>query len=942
MPNTTYLKKTIAIDYSPNTIYRATLLCSLLFAIINNAFSQAPNITYLTPQTYTVGTSISPLSPVNTGGAVVANTYGSVNTFATGFNTPTSTAVDAAGYVYVCDWGGNQIKKVNPVTGSISVFAGSGAQGAANGTGTTASFYLPDGIVLDAAGNSYVSDMGNNLIRKITPAGVVTTLAGSGLSGASDGVGAAASFSTPRGLAIDPAGNVYVADQGNNLIRKISPAGVVTTIGGTNLNTPTAVGIDAAGNLYISDSGNGVIKKVTSSGVVSTLATGLNFPREIRVDNAGNCYVTEQSGNLIKKISPTGVVTIIANSGLNGPIGLTLDGLGNLYIADIGSNSIKRLIVAGYTIDKPLPAGLTFDTVTGIISGTPTTTSPATNYTVTAYNSSGSSSTVINIKVAAAVVLLPSVITFPKTDLFKLSGLDLPLISSSTNTQTPVIYTTADPKIATINPDGTSLHITGPGSVLITATQAGNNNYTAANPISQTLTVIINQAIDFAVIPKKNTCSTDFLVPAADNNDLNLPLSLIPITYLSSNPAVATISAQGIIHILSAGTTIITASQGGNALYNAAVPKSQTLTVAASIKPDISINTGTVTSCVGLPVTYSVTVLNLSALTNPGYQWQVNGNNVGTGSLTYTSTTLTSADLVTCIVTNNDICPNTTIATAPPVQINAYTPLTVNIQSSASVAVCSGTTVTFTATPNTSGVNVIYQWSLNGTNVGTNSTTYTNNNFLNDDIVTCTYTNNDALCLISKTVTSSPQTVAITVPPGVAPSVAITASAASVYAGLPITFIATPLNAGKSVAYQWQVNGTDAGTNNNTLTSATLTNGDKITCILTPGISCAVPTTSLPIIVTILPPLSITPPNTFTPNGDGVNDSWEITGLNTYTNCLATAYNRYGVMVFQSKGYSKPWDGLYNGKSLPAGTYYYIIDLNNTMPKLSGYVTIIR
>jgi hypothetical protein len=201
------------------------------------------------------------------------------------FNTPTSIAVvnnSGSIYVYVADYGNNVIRKIVYTAGSwwttatVTTLAGSGTVGSSDGTGTTASFNKPYGVAVDAVGNVYVGDRGNHLIRKITPVGVVTTLAGSGTAGFTDGTGTAASFNNPCHLTVDANGNVYVADYGNNAIREITPAGVVTTVAGTGtigstngaalsatFYNPTGIAIDASGNLYIADGSNQLIRKIT-------------------------------------------------------------------------------------------------------------------------------------------------------------------------------------------------------------------------------------------------------------------------------------------------------------------------------------------------------------------------------------------------------------------------------------------------------------------------------------------------------------------------------------------------------------------------------------------------------------------------------------------------------------------------------------------------------
>ena len=192
--------------------------------------------------------------------------------------------MDSAGNVYVADYGNSKIRKITPA-GVVAAFAGSGAQGDADGTASAASFNYPESVAVDSAGNVYVADYGNDEIRKITRAGVVTTFAGSGAPGDADGTGSAASFNGPEGIAVDSAGNVYVADYGNNKIRKITPAGVVTTLAGSgaqgdaggtgsaaSFDGPEGVAVDSADNVYVGDEFNNDIRKITSAGVVTTFA----------------------------------------------------------------------------------------------------------------------------------------------------------------------------------------------------------------------------------------------------------------------------------------------------------------------------------------------------------------------------------------------------------------------------------------------------------------------------------------------------------------------------------------------------------------------------------------------------------------------------------------------------------------------------------------------
>ncbi len=248
------------------------------------------------------------------------------------FNQPFGIAIDSQGNVYVADIGNHKIQQLTTAsdgTVMVSTLAGSEA-GFRDGIGTAAKFYFPIGVAVDNAGNVYVGDKYNQKIRKITPARVVSTFAGSGQQGFADGTGAAAQFNNPNGVAVDSEGNVYVADEGNHKIRKITPAGVVSTFAGSGqrgfadgtgtaaqFNRPYDVAVDSEGNVYVADLFNHKIRKITPARVVSTFAgsgqlgsadgTGpaakFKYPNGVAVDSEGNVYVADEGNHKIRKIS---------------------------------------------------------------------------------------------------------------------------------------------------------------------------------------------------------------------------------------------------------------------------------------------------------------------------------------------------------------------------------------------------------------------------------------------------------------------------------------------------------------------------------------------------------------------------------------------------------------------------------------------------------------
>lgn len=304
------------------------------------------------------------------------------------FNTPFGIAIDSGGNFYVADSANHVIRKITSA-GVISTLAGApGQSGLINDTGGAARFSSPLGVAVDAAGTVYVADSGNNAIRMITSGGVVSTLAG-GTRGLLDGTGTAAQFNAPVGIVVSALGSVYVTDMGNHTVRSITPAGLVSTLAGfpgtagykdglsAQFNTPIGIAIDnVTGNLYVADAGNQVIRMITSLGVVSLFAgvkgdsgsndgpvasARFNTPAGITRNGAGNFYVTDAGNHTVRVISASGVVSTLAGSAgnpgavdgssavarFNTPVGIALDGAGNAYVADEFNHAIRQISGAG-------------------------------------------------------------------------------------------------------------------------------------------------------------------------------------------------------------------------------------------------------------------------------------------------------------------------------------------------------------------------------------------------------------------------------------------------------------------------------------------------------------------------------------------------------------------------------------------------------------------
>ncbi len=305
---------------------------------------------------------------------------------------PQGVAVDAAGNLFVADTFNHRIRQVSP-DGIISTVAGNGIRGLSGdgGPATNASLANPDGLAVDAAGNLFIADSSNHRIRRVSPDGIISKVAGSEFGGFFSGDGGPATNAAvafPRGLALDTAGNLFIADTLNFRIRRVSPDGIISTVAGNgterfsgdggaatsaSLVRPQAVAVDAAGNLFIADTFNHRIRQVSPDGIISTVAgngrggfsgdggpatnASLVFPEGLALDAAGNLFIADAFNDRIRQVSPDGIISTVAGNGIRGfsgdggpatnasldPDGLAVDAAGNLFIADFGNGRIRRV-----------------------------------------------------------------------------------------------------------------------------------------------------------------------------------------------------------------------------------------------------------------------------------------------------------------------------------------------------------------------------------------------------------------------------------------------------------------------------------------------------------------------------------------------------------------------------------------------------------------------
>jgi gliding motility-associated-like protein len=776
----------------------------IIVCIFNDAHGQgpglpglplAPRFTYPTPDNYTINTPITPIGPTTLGGPVPATIFGSVSTF-----------------------------------------AGKGTQaGYLDATGTAALFTNLWGIDMDASGNLLVAD--GPRIRKISPGGVVTTLAGGNLNGVSDGTGILAGFGQAAGLVIVPSGDIIVGDISSKTLRQVTPGGTVTTIAGNGINNfdPVSLAEGASGDLFVADQTSDIIRDFNGGGSTSTIYAGTqnvtgsnngnigsstyNNPADIKFDPAGDMFIADQNNNMIREINAGGTVTtvagqttpglmdgITANALFNRPDALALDGPGNIYVADWRGIVIRMIDANGFVVSVAgdnarkisvdgIGATANFNHVAGLVYSNGVL-----------YAADKTSVRKILVTGYSIDKALPSGLIFDSTTGM-ISG--TPNVISPTTQYTIIGYNTSGSYAVTI-----SITVAPPPRPLITyPTPQTYTKYTAIAPLVPT-----NNGGAASATSTSAAYTIDKALPAGLTLDQSTGIiSGTPTAVSMSTDYNITAHNDGGMNTFTINITVIAPKLPQAVITFNALP--------VTTYGDADFDPGATSNDTGVPIDYSSSDLNVATIVNG----QIHVTGTGTAEITATQ----PGDM------NYD-------AARPIIQILTVrkAPLTITVDDYSR----------YVGQPNPEFI-VHYAGFVYGED--------------KNNLIT--------------------QPIAITD--------ATEASAPGKYA----------------------INIIGASSNNYDISAVAGT-----------------------LTVVAIPP-TVVVPNAFTPNGDGINDIWNIKSIEAYPKCIVSVYSRYGTLVYQSKGYPRSWDGTSNGSPVPTGTYYYIINLNedNSRP-LTGYVAVIR
>ncbi len=553
-------------------------------------------------------------------------------------NAPSGITVTSGGVMYFCDQANNRVRKVS-TGGIISTVAGNGTPGAAGdgGQATAANLDNPMGVAVDGSGNVYIADYNNAKVRKVSTSGIITTLTGNGSPGYSaDGTtAAAAAISKPTGIAVDGSGNVYIAEQNNHIIRKISTTGYISTVAGNrsasfsgdggaataaSISYPVGVCFDASGNMIIVDNGNGRIRKVSTAGIISTIAgngssgfsgdggaataASFNNMSSAAFDASGNLLISDQNNYRIRKVTTSGTISTIAGTGSGGytgdggaatactfyrPSGIAVYS-GNIYVTDLG-NSAVRLIGTATVSHAPSFNGGSSQTLT-VCNGSTTAInslmaitdidfSQTETWTVTTSPAHGSLTGFSLSAASTGSVVTPTGLNYVSTSGY--SGTDSFRISvsdGSSSASTVVVVTavstpaggaisgpthacvatrstftssgTSGGTWSTSNPSVAYADGTGPGVILHSAAGVVTISYTVTNACGTAGSTKADTAL---ALPALSTITGTASLTIGTSSTFTA--SITGGVWSSSNTSVATVSTTGVVTAVSAGAASI-------------------------------------------------------------------------------------------------------------------------------------------------------------------------------------------------------------------------------------------------------------------------------------------------------------------------------------------------------------------------------------------------